>query len=70
MADGNSAELLAKWVAAENAVRFRELLNAETEEGKYKILAQLLSYEIEQLKERRAANVVPLPNPQAASRYR
>lgn len=43
MADEDSAEFYAKWVAAQNIGRFQELLNAETEDGKYKILAQVLN---------------------------
>jgi hypothetical protein len=42
-------ELHAKWVAAQDISRFQELLSAETEDGKYKILAQLLSHELKQL---------------------
>jgi hypothetical protein len=47
MANGASVELHAKWVAAQDIGRFQELLNAETEDGKYKVLAQLLSYELD-----------------------
>jgi hypothetical protein len=43
MADEDLAEFYAKWVAAQNIGRFQELLNAETEDGKYKILAQVLN---------------------------
>jgi hypothetical protein len=61
MADGDPAELYAKWMAAENIGRFRELLDAETEDGKFKILAQLLSYELEQLKKASRSGLKP-PN--------
>jgi hypothetical protein len=64
------AELQAKLVAAQKSGRFEELLDAETEDGRYKILAQLLSYEMEELKERRFSNSPPIPSPQSASRYR
>jgi hypothetical protein len=59
MANGDPAELHAKWVAAENIGRFRELLDAETEDGKFKILAQLLSYELEQLKKAPRSGLKP-----------
>jgi hypothetical protein len=68
--DKVSAELHAKLVAAQNGGHFQELLNAETEDGKYEILAQLLLHEMEQLKERRFSYFTPIPNPQLASRYR
>jgi hypothetical protein len=42
MANWDSVELHAQWVAAQDISRFQELLNAEAEDGKYKILAQLL----------------------------
>lgn len=37
----------------QNTVRFLDILNAETEAGKYKILAQLLTNEFETLKKAR-----------------
>ena len=43
-------ELQAHWVAAQNIDRFQDLLDAETEDGKYKILARLLSLELEKMK--------------------
>jgi hypothetical protein len=45
----SEAELHAKWVATQNIDRFQQLLDAETEDGKYRLLAQLLSHELEQL---------------------
>jgi hypothetical protein len=69
MSEGPS-ELHARWAVAQNMGRFQELLNEETEDGKYKILAQLLSHEMEQLKERRVSSPAPLPNPPSALRYR
>ena len=46
----SEAELHAKRVASKDIGRFQELLNTETEDGKYKLLAQLLSHELEQMK--------------------
>ena len=46
----SKADLHAKWVASQDIGRFQQLLNTETEDGKYKLLAQLLSHELEQLK--------------------
>jgi len=40
----------ADWVATQDVGHFQERLNAETEDGKYEILAQLLSRRLEQLK--------------------
>ena len=38
-------ERRADWVVTQNIARFQERLNAETDEGKYKILALLLADE-------------------------
>ena len=38
------------WVATRGVEHFQERLDAETEDGKYKILAQLLAGELEKLK--------------------
>jgi len=46
----SEAELHAKWVVSQDIGRFQQLLNTETEDGKYKLLAQLLSHELEQMK--------------------
>lgn len=46
----SEAELHAKWVASQDIGCFQQLLNKETEDGKYKLLAQLLSHELEPLK--------------------
>ena len=43
-------QLWADWVATQDVGHFQERLNAETEDGKYKILAHLLSRRLEQLK--------------------
>jgi hypothetical protein len=42
----------AERVATQTFDRFPDWLNKETEDGKYKILAQLLSDELEQIKQR------------------
>lgn len=46
----SESERHAKWVAAQDIGQFQRLLNAENEDGKHRILAQLLSHELEQLK--------------------
>jgi hypothetical protein len=43
-------QLWADWVATQDDGHFQERLNAETEDGKYQILAQLLSRRLEKLK--------------------
>ena len=40
-------QMQADWFATKNIVRFQELLNGETDDGKYRILAQLLADEFE-----------------------
>jgi len=40
----------ADWVASQDVGHFQERLNAETEDGKYKILSLLLSRRLEKLK--------------------
>ena len=52
-------ELQADWIATKNIVQFQELLNGETDDGRYEILAQLLANEFEKLK--------PKAEPQNAS---
>ena len=43
-------ELRAGWIATENIVRFQDLLNGETDDGRYRVLAQLLADEFEKFK--------------------
>jgi hypothetical protein len=43
----------ADWVATQDDGHFQKRLTAETEDGKYQILAQLLSKELGQLKKER-----------------
>jgi hypothetical protein len=50
MTDKIKELMWADWVAAQSIGHFQERLNAETEDGKYKILAQLLSSELGKLK--------------------
>ena len=42
----SEAELHANWVASQDIARFQSLLNAESDDGKYILLAQLLSHEL------------------------
>jgi hypothetical protein len=43
-------KLRTDWVDTQNIVRFQERLNAATEDGRYKILAQLLTDEFRKFK--------------------
>jgi len=43
-------QVWAAWLSKQNDGNFQETLNAQTEDGKYQILAKLLSDEIEQMK--------------------
>jgi hypothetical protein len=43
-------QIWADWMAKQAGDNFPEMLNAQTEDRKYQILAQLLSLELEQLK--------------------
>lgn len=61
MMDRDCTESRARWVAAQDIGRFQELLNAETDDGKYRILAQLLSHEMEQLQKRGVPGPIPRP---------
>jgi hypothetical protein len=45
MADKTAAELHADWIVAQNIARFQEKFNAETDDGRFKILALLLADE-------------------------
>ena len=48
--DKTNNQIWADWVATQTVDHFQETLSAATEDGKYKILAQLLSSELERLK--------------------
>jgi hypothetical protein len=50
MTEKSKEQIWADRVATQDSGHFRERLNAETEDGKYKILAQLLSSELGKLK--------------------
>jgi hypothetical protein len=45
MADKTAAELHADWIVAQNIARFHERFNAETDDGRFEILAALLADE-------------------------
>jgi hypothetical protein len=47
----SGTERYAAWVANQNIVRFQQLLNTETEDGKRKILAKLLSHEMGKIRD-------------------
>ena len=55
------SELHAKWVAAQDIGSFHDMLSAETEDGKFSILAQLLSQDLERMIKR--PPLVPAPRP-------
>jgi len=50
MTESSKERRWADWLAAQTMDRFQEKLNAATEDDQYKILAQLLSDELERLK--------------------
>jgi hypothetical protein len=50
MAEKSKERLWANWMAMQNVCDFPEMLDAQTEDHKYKILAQLLSFELEKLR--------------------
>jgi hypothetical protein len=47
-------ELQADWSAMKNIVGFQELLNGETDDGRYSILSQLLAQQSAKFKKRQA----------------
>jgi len=50
MMEKSKEQIWADWVATQDIDHFQERLNTATEDGKYKILAQLLSRSLEKLK--------------------
>jgi len=50
MSEKTKEQIWAEWVAKQRGGNFQEMLNAQTEDGKYQILAQLLSKELAQYK--------------------
>jgi len=50
MSEKTKEQIWAEWVAKQHGGNFQEMLNAQTEVGKYQILAQLLSKELAQNK--------------------
>jgi hypothetical protein len=50
MSEKTKEQIWADWVAKQSGGNFQEMLNAQTEDGKYQTLARLLSNEPGQLK--------------------
>jgi hypothetical protein len=50
MLEKTQEQVWAAWLSKQNGGNFQEMLNAQTEDGKYQILAKLLSDEVEQIK--------------------
>jgi hypothetical protein len=50
MTEKTKEQAWSDWVATQGIDHFQQRLNAETEDGRYLILAQLLSSELEELK--------------------
>lgn len=50
MAKMTQEQMQADWTATKNIVGFQELLNGETDDGRYRILSQLLSDEFGKFK--------------------
>jgi hypothetical protein len=50
MPEKSKVQIWADWVAKQTGDNFQEMLNAQTEDRKYQILAQLLSLQLERLK--------------------
>ena len=67
MAKPTQEQIQADWIATKNIVGFQELLNGEIDEGRYKILSQLLSDEFEKFKKPQAEAPKPAqPDPDRA----
>jgi hypothetical protein len=47
-------QMQTDWTATKNIVRFQELLNSETDDGRYRILSQLLVEEFGKFKKPQA----------------
>jgi hypothetical protein len=54
MAKMTQEQMQADWTATRNIVGFQELLNGETDDGRYRILSQLLSEEFGKFKKPQA----------------
>lgn len=52
MTEKTKEQLWADWVATQDSNDFQEKLSAETEDGRYRILAQLLSTDLEKIKQK------------------
>jgi hypothetical protein len=67
MAKPTQEQIQAHWIATKNIAEFQELLNGERDEGRYRILSQLLSDEFEKFKNPQAeAPRRARPNPDRA----
>jgi hypothetical protein len=60
MAKKTQEQMQADWTATKNIVGFQEMLNGETDDGRYKILSQLLSDEFGKFKKPQAEALKPL----------
>jgi hypothetical protein len=70
VANKTKDQMWADWVATQSVDHFQERLNAATEDGKYKILAQVLSRELGNLKkERQHWNFIPLHISRSVSQH-
>jgi hypothetical protein len=50
MLEKTKESIWADWVAKQDPGNFQEMLSAQTEDGKYQILAQLLSEELRNMR--------------------
>jgi hypothetical protein len=50
MMEKTREHIWATWISKQTDDHFQEMLNAQTEDGKYQVLAQLLSKRLEKLK--------------------
>lgn len=62
MAKMTQEQMQADWTATKNIVGFQELLNGETDDGRYRILSQLLSDEFGKFKKPPAEAKPPQPD--------
>ena len=50
MTEKTKEQIWANWISKQTDDHFQEMLNAQTEDAKYQLLAQLLSGRLEKLK--------------------
>jgi len=60
MATKTQEQMQADWTATKNIAGFQEMLNGETDEGRYEILSQLLSDEFGKFKKPQAEAAKPI----------